>query len=324
MPWAFLTSLVLVFAMGASIQRGNTCTVVAFDDLIHRRSPQRLLAIAYAWLLVAGVLSALREITGFEPAARLFAITGWSVVGGLLLGIGAVTNGACTTGTVARIGSGEYVFLLTIGGFFLGCLIAPPVFGRGATTHIASTPTTTSLDHPVAALIGLAIVVALTLRRVVAGRHETLREFLRNSWDPRTAMLSVSLMFVALISLSGAWAYTDLLGDISREGVTSTSGPRLAFLVALLAGAVVAGRTQRGNRLIGPLTPRLLRCSIGGIIMGTGFSLAPGSFDGLTLFSQPLLLPFAWVVMASCYVAVTLGILYLRSYLGDWIKTRRG
>lgn len=324
MPWAFWVSLVLVFAIGAAVQRGNTCTVVAFDDLIHRRSPQRLLAIVYTWLLVAGALSALRVATGFQPSARLFEISGWSIAGGLLLGIGAVTNGACTTGTIARIGSGEYTFLLTIVGFFLGCVLAPAVFGRAATTHTAAAPTVTSLDFPVPALVGLGLVVALTIRRLVSGRHETLREFLRSAWDPRTAMLVVALMFVALVNLSGAWAYTDLLGDVSREGVTPTSAPRLVFLLALLTGAVVAGRSLRGNKPIGPLAPKSLRCSIGGIIMGAGFSLAPGAFDGLTLFAQPLLLPFAWVVMAACYVSIILAILYLRSHLGTWIKTRRG
>jgi len=58
--------------------------------------------------------------------------------------------------------------------------------------------------------------------------------------------------------------------------------------------------------------------------MGIGFSLAPGAFDGLTLLGQPLLLPFAWVVMGSSYVTVLLGVLYLRSSFGSWIKTRRG
>ena len=58
--------------------------------------------------------------------------------------------------------------------------------------------------------------------------------------------------------------------------------------------------------------------------MGAGASLAPGAFDGLTLLGQPLLLPFAWAVMAVVYFTVLLGVVYLRSSLGDWIKTRRG
>lgn len=80
----------------------------------------------------------------------------------------------------------------------------------------------------------------------------------------------------------------------------------------------------QGTRLIGPLKPRMIRCTLGGIAMGLGFSLAPGAFDGMTLLGQPLLLPFAWVVMGASYATVILGVLYLRSGLGSWVRTRRG
>jgi hypothetical protein len=41
---ALLISLPLVFLLGMAIQRGNTCTVVAIDDIVHRRSWDRFLA----------------------------------------------------------------------------------------------------------------------------------------------------------------------------------------------------------------------------------------------------------------------------------------
>ena len=58
--------------------------------------------------------------------------------------------------------------------------------------------------------------------------------------------------------------------------------------------------------------------------MGIGFSLAPGAFDGMTLLGQPLLLPFAWAVMSASYVTIVIGVMYLRSGFGSWIKSRRG
>lgn len=320
---AFAMSLLLVFVVGVAIQRGNTCTVVAFDDLLHRRSATRLVSIAYCWLLVAGGLALLHIITGFTPNAHVFPVTAWSIAGGALLGIGAVTNGACTTGTIARIGSGDYAFLVTIVGFFLGCLAAPRLFGRTAVTHVGSAPTMTSLDHPVVAVLGLTFVVAVTVWRWVTGRHETVREFLHSAWDPRTANFVIAAMFVALVQIAGAWSYTDMLGEISH-GMTDAWMKQSAFLAALLGGAVLAGRSQQGPRLIGPLAPRVVRCGVGGFIMGAGFSVAPGAFDGLTLFAQPLLLGFAWVVMAASYLAIVLGVSYLRSGLGAWITARRG
>ena len=323
MSVALAIALVLVFVMGIGVQRGNTCTVVAFDDLFHRHSPERLLAIAYCWLWVAGGLTLLKLTTGFTLGAQIFPITVWSVIGGLILGFGAVVNGACTVGTVARIGSGEYAYGLTLVGFFLGCVLAPYVFGRTATSHTGSTAATTSLDYPVAALVGLAFVVAATGWRLATHERESFRDFLHKAWDPRTALMIVAVLFVAVVHFYGAWAYTDLLGDVAK-GADKQIIERFALFAALLGGAIVGGRTLRGTRPIGPLAPRVIRCTLGGIFMGIGFSLAPGAFDGMTLLGQPLLLPFAWAVMGASYATVILGVLYLRSGFGSWIKTRRG
>lgn len=316
-------SLLLVFGIGMAIQRGNTCTVVAFDDVVQRGSWERVLSIVYTWFLVAGGLSLVALATGAKFPAKVVPVTMWSVVGGLLLGVGAVINGACTTGTIARIGSGEYAYGMAIVGFFLGCLAAPRLFGGQSTSHSSAPAATTSLDHPVLALTGFAVVVALTVRRLIAGPHESVRDFLHKAWDPRTAVFIIAALFVTAVHFAGAWAYTDTLGDLSH-GNTVHARLRLALLAAMLAGAIVAGKSLRGAKLIGPLAPRLVRCTVGGLIMGIGFSVAPGAFDGFTLLGQPLLLPYAWVVMSASYLSILLGIAYLRSGAGAWIKTRRG
>lgn len=324
---AALVSFALVFVMGTAIQRGNTCTVVAVDDVVHRRSWDRLLAIVYSWLWVAGGLTLIALATGVKPGVGVVPVTVFSVIGGVMLGLGAVVNGACTTGTIARIGSGEYAFGLTVAGFFIGCALAPHVFGRAATTHATAAAATTSLDHPVFTLVGMAAVAALTARRLVFGPHESIREFLRHAWDPRTATAIIALFFVAVVQLVGPFAYTDLLGRIAsgdtHHGDTRRITVQIALFVAMLAGAIAAGRSMRGTRLIGPLAPRAIRCTVGGVMMGAGFAVAPGAFDGLTLLGQPLLLAYAWVVMSASYLAILIGVLYLRSGLGARIAALR-
>jgi toxin CptA len=99
---------------------------------------------------------------------------------------------------------------------------------------------------------------------------------------------------------------------------------RTVLLVALFLGAVVGGRTQRGARPIGPLTPQVGRCAIGGTLMGLGFSLTHSAFDGLAFVGQPLLLPLAWVTMLATYGAITVGVAVLRSAKGERVKSRRG
>jgi len=318
----FGISLVLAFIMGVAIQRGNACMVVAFDDLIYRRSAVRLSTIVSTWLMIPGGLALLYLTTGFTPEVKFFPVTVWSVVGGMLLGIGAVVGGACTGGVVARIGSGEYVFMLTIAGFAAGCLLAQ-AFGPAASVHAASVPTTVSPQYPVAALVGLVIVLAVNIRWLLKGRHEGWRDFFRNAWDPRTATIVIATVTLALVQIYGRpWGYAELLGDASRRALDGILGG-LALFSALLIGAIVAGRTCTRAKLTGPLKGRAIRCFIGGLIMGIGFSVGPGSFSGLTFFGQPLLLPYAWVVMVAAYVTILLGLTYLRSRFGDWIKTRR-
>jgi toxin CptA len=318
----FCISLVLAFVMGLAIQRGNACMVVAFDDLIYRRSAVRLSTIVSTWLMIPGGLALLYLMTGFTPEVKLFPVTVWSMVGGMLLGIGAVVGGACTGGVVARIGSGEYVFMLTIVGFAVGCLGAQ-AFGPAATVHAAAVPTTVSPQYPVLAPIGLVIVLAVNVRWLLKGQHEGWRDFLHDAWDPRTATIVIATVTLALVQIYGRpWGYAELLGDASRRALDGILGG-LALFAALLIGAIVGGRTCTRAKLTGPLKGRAIRCFVGGLIMGIGFSVGPGSFSGLTFFGQPLLLPYAWVVMVAAYVTILLGLTYLRSRFGDWIKARR-
>ncbi len=315
-----IVASILATAIGFASQRGNTCTVASVDDLVFRRSPARLLALLYTWLIVAGGLAILNAASPLEVSSA--RVTAWSVLGGGLLGAGAVINGSCTTGAICRVGSGEYTFLMTVVGFFLGCLVAPSAFGSSNTEGHRSAVSSATLLHPwVAAVAG---AVALTLIAIRCARSgEPLRDALHRPWDPRVASAVIAVAYVATYELVGRWSYTDLLGDLAR-GKYADVATRTALLVALFAGAVLGGRTQRGPRLIGPLTPRVLRCLAGGAVMGLGFSLTQSAFDGLTFIGQPLLLPLAWAVMAATYAAITVGIAALRSSLGAGIRSRRG
>jgi uncharacterized membrane protein YedE/YeeE len=319
---AILITAVLVFVMGMAIQRGNTCTVVAIDDLMHRRSWHRVQAIAYIWFLVAGGLALTQLVTGHNPEPALVPVATWSVLGGLLLGLGAVINGACSTGTIARIGSGEFAYVATIVGFFAGCVLSPHLFGRLASDHPRAAPLFTSLDYPFLAIAGMSVVLALTLRRLVTGPHESFGDFLRSAWDPRTATLIIAVLFVAAVQIAGPWSYTDMLGDLAR-GHTRHLPERTLLFVALLSGAVVAGRAMRGARLVGPLKGRAVRCAVGGLIMGFGFFIAPGAFEGDTLLGQPLLLGYSWVAMSAAYLSIVVGLTYLRSRAGRRISALR-
>ena len=62
------------------------------------------------------------------------------------------------------------------------------------------------------------------------------------------------------------------------------------MLIALFAGAIVGGYTAGRWRNTRVTAPALLRCFAGGLLMGWGSLLIPGSNDGLMLVGMPLLL----------------------------------
>ncbi|MEO5771738.1 MAG: YeeE/YedE thiosulfate transporter family protein, partial [Burkholderiaceae bacterium] len=67
-------------------------------------------------------------------------------------------------------------------------------------------------------------------------------------------------------------------------------------------GGFTAGRWQST-----PVSAtQLLRCLVGGVVMGWGSLLIPGSNDGLILIGIPLLHPYAWLAFASMFATIAL------------------
>src|SRR6266478_3015020 len=95
-----------------------------------------------------------------------------------------------------------------------------------------------------------------------------------------------------------------------RSSAPSAPGPigranslagRSVLVLALLTGAAWGGWTAgrfKGVRITGVQS---LKSLVGGVLMGWGTLLIPGSNDGLILVGMPLLWPYAWVAfLAMC------------------------
>lgn len=293
--------------MGFAIQRGATCTVAAIGDVVLRRRWDRLVALGEASLWVAvGLLSARAAgIVMALPAA--FTPTLATVAGGVLLGLGAVLNGACVFGAIARLGSGEWAFAATPIGFLLGCVaferIMPAPAVRDAGSAIAGGPWW--LAGIVVALAGWRGLRFATQRPQPS--LQAWRARAAHHWTPHAATLVIGVCFVVMLLAVGPWAYTDALAELAR-GITDHGAMRLLLFAALLAGAVAGGWSAGllGHRRVTWLA--LARCFAGGALMAAGSLLIPGSNDGLILIGLPLLQPYAWLAFATmaATVAVTL------------------
>jgi len=286
--------------MGAAIQRGATCTVAAVNELIDQRRGTRLASLLEASLWVAGGLLLLRALPLPAPMLPVpYALSGWTVLGAALLGLGAFVNQACVFGAIARLGNGEWAYLATPLGFYLGCLSVGTLFANARPQPLS--PGSPLWAAPLA--LGAAFAAFVLWRLARAWRQRTAPA--RRWWTPHVATVSIGLAFLALLLLEGAWAYTDALAELAR-GMVMHHGIRLALFGCLLGGAVWGG-WRAGLWRARPLRAAdLLRCFSGGLLMGWGSLLIPGGNDGLILLGLPLLWPYAWVAFATMCVVVAL------------------
>ena len=298
---AFAVALLCAGVMGYAIQRGATCTVAAVDEVVTQRTYRRLLSLLEAALWVAGGLVVAQTLNLLPQMPAGYAVSGWTVIGGALLGLGAYINGACVFGAIARFGSGEWAYIVTPIGFYLGCLSVAPLFG-------VPMPHKLPYGSPVLqASAGVALVfIVFALWRLArpwlggaksmsARWHEALAARI---WSPHAATTVIGVTFVVMLLLVGGWAYTDVLAELAR-GMSASVGARSLLAVALLAGAALGGWTAGLFRSTRLAPTQLLRCLAGGVLMGWGSLLLPGGNDGLILVGMPLGWPYAWLAFAT-------------------------
>lgn len=305
-------ALAAALVMGFAIQRGATCTVAAVDDLVSHRSAGRLVAMAEASLWVAGGLLLARALGALPMTPSPYAVTGWTVAGGLLLGLGAWVNGACVFGAIARFGSGEWAFAATPVGYFAGCATVGLFGMAGAHKSGAESP----LFH-----LPSVLLLALSLPFVVRAGQTVLaaRSLRGRAWTPHLATTVIGLAFVVtLLARGGAWAYTDLLSDVASR-MPQRLAERAGLFLALWTGAVLGGWQGGRLRSVRPTGRALMGCFAGGALMAWGSLLVPGANDGLVLVGMPLLWPYAWLAFASMVLAIAGAIYASRLVQPGWV-----
>ena len=311
---AFVVAALCAVTMGFAIQRGATCTVAAVDEVVGGHGFTRLVALVEASAWVSGGLLIARQIGWLAQAPSGYVLNLWTVIGAALLGLGAFVNRACVFGAIARFGSGEWAYIVTPLGFYLGCLavarlVAPsPPEGLDAGSVVLAAPGIVAWG--VAAFFAWRIAVPLVQHRNV------LRELLtRHLWSPHAATTVIGITFLFTLLLVGAWAYTDALAELAR-GMAHSVGARALLLVCLLAGALIGGWTAGRFKHTRISATALLRCVAGGMLMGGGSLLIPGGNDGLILVGMPLLWPYAWVSFATMCIAIAGAFALQRRFTG--------
>ena len=304
----FALAMFFVGVMGFAIQRGATCTVAAVDEILHKRRAHRLRSLLEAALWVTGGILIARALRLSAIMPGGFAIDGTTVAGAVLLGFGAWVNRACVFGAVARFGSGEWSYILTPVGFFAGALI---FHGTTKVAHpLADSSPVLAWSNVVAIVFGVFVAARIVLALRTRPRAQPLQAWLRESvWAPGAATVIIGITFVLVLFLAGAtWAYTDALSELAM-GVNMNTLPRLLLFFALLVGSVIGGVTAQRFAPTPVSLGAAIRCFSGGVLMGLGSLLIPGSNDGLILIGMPLLWPHAWLAFLIMCLTVAAAML---------------
>jgi toxin CptA len=288
----FGLAIAFVVLMGFALQRGGTCTVAAIDEiLLHRRSA-RLLALMEAALWVFLGLLVLWSAHLLEQPLQSWEISAGTFLGALLLGLGAVINGACIVGTIARIGNLEWTFSFTLFGFFVGAWFFYALnFHRYLPIEQASTHRELI---PLWAM--MAILVAMILR---------LWHYRKRIWHLRMSTILIGVSALFLMVLYGPWAFTDFFIDVAKNKADLDFVPRFLLFAGLLCGTLWGGFTSKLPRPKHSVsTKNIVKCLMGGMLMGIGSVMIPGSHDSLILFYLPLLMPFAWLAFITMIATI--------------------
>jgi toxin CptA len=309
---AYLFAALAVGVMGFAIQRGATCTVAAVDEVVSKRSFRRLASIVEASLWVLGGLLIAQSLHWLGTMPGGYAVSYVTVLGGALLGLGAYINRACVFGAIARLGSGEWAYAVTPLGFFVGCVSVGAVFALAAPPKLpGGSPV---LDASVWIAVVFAVLLLLRLGQLLFAKQSGEAvlswhtRFAQRVWSPHAATTVIGITFFFSLLLAGAWAYTDVLAELAR-GMASNVFARALLLVALFVGALIGGWTAGRLRRTGISLAQLGKCFAGGVLMGWGSLLIPGSNDGLILVGMPLLWPYAWVAFLSMCTAIALALI---------------
>jgi len=324
---AFIAAAICAAIMGYAIQRGATCTVAAMDEVVRARSCKRIVSMLEASLWVASglLIAQTLQVLGRMPAG--YPLGAATLLGGALLGIGAYVNRACVFGAIARLGSGEWAYVLTPIGFYVGCLTVAVVLPIAAPAPLArESPVLHAspwIALPLVALVMWRLQRALRIPAADGGEQRALPRIVRGLaarvWSPHAATTVIGIAFVVMLVAVGAWAYTDALAELAH-GMASNLVARTLLLGALFAGAMLGGYTAGRFASTRVSLVQLGRCFGGGVMMGWGSLLIPGSNDGLVLIGLPLLWPYAWVAFGTMCAVIAVALVVERAVAGRLVE----
>ncbi|MGI9256304.1 MAG: YeeE/YedE family protein [Salinispira sp.] len=287
----YILGFILGLVLGFSFQKGGFCMNSAFRSIVFEKDH----SLVRAWVLVliinlviVHLLDELALITISRAPLFIFAL----IPGGLIFGAGMVLAGGCTSGSCYRAGRGMLGSWAALAGFVFGALL----FGTGAAAPLQRFLRAYTIDirgevPSVWNVLGIdysiwkwLIIALLSITGVVWLLRAPKQKYV-NGWKWWQTGLAVGILSVLTWVLSAfvfrdfglsftqpiqSWGNLLLNGDVSGISVVS-------FLVAgVPVGAYFVAARAGEAALVLPEPRRMLMQLGGGVLMGTGASIAGG------------------------------------------------
>ncbi|MET9712216.1 YeeE/YedE family protein [Nocardiopsis alba] len=272
--------------------------------------------------LFALVIGSGTGLFGNEPAPSAGPIGIALFAGAFLFGIGMQLGGACASGTLFAVGSGQSAILITLFGFIVGSVIYSAAWPLVA--DLPQIPPILLSDHvgwggswaiTIAALIAMVVVTrAVQNRRVpppvgAPPSAAGLARILRGSWPLVAGALMLAVLGTAVLVVSGGawgitsafnlwgakalqllgfhpetWAFWDRPGQAEQLAAPILQDKNSLTDIGIILGAAVAAGAAGTWKLHTGLSRQLVAAGlVGGILMGIGARLAGGCNIGAYL-----------------------------------------
>jgi len=316
MIWVAL--LTLAFILGFVANRTTLCAVKAVDEILFQRQSKVLASFGKIILWAFGITIILEWVFGIAPIeAPKYSLNLQALLGGLILGTGAVLNGGCALHTLIRLGRGDLGMLISLSGISASVFVLNGIQFIIPTISITSTTSSFSMDAEYKLILSMVVLIWMAVELCRLFRHfkrsELRTRLLAECYKLSTAAAVLGICNGVLFAAVGTWSYTHtLLTNVIELASQQTvqENTDLLFLggltLTLLAGIAVSSFIKGKLSIRYKPQTRWLQYFAGGLLMGLGALLIPGGNDVLLLSAIPGGSPHA--IPAYLFMLIGIGI----------------
>jgi hypothetical protein len=326
-----LSGLAIGLMMGWTLQRGRFCINSAYREVLFQDYTMfraYLLAVVVATVGAnlfedMGWLGTMTDGAFVPMGLYRQAFVPWAnIIGGYIFGMGIVLAGGCGSGILYRVGEGNLAYVMAVGGFFFGIVVAKfgflkPVYDLLISKVVYVGEDTVPTLYNVIGVnkwIVIAVICAVMLYFVFKGKPFTKAK--------KGYVWSLAGFLIGIIAVLAFWASAYYGG---RARGLSFTGPVREFFLAVFfgdskapanesmtlfgitfswsslyvfavpIGAYISGKLLQEVKLKVPPADELLKVLFGGFVMGVGAQIGGGCNIGHSLTGVSTLAVSSWV-----------------------------